>query len=37
MEENSYEHGAYESVDNGSPSKVTSQKFTENEIQAVKG
>ena len=34
---NSYERWAYESVDDGSPSWVTSQKWTENKIQAVKG
>ena len=37
MEKNSYERRAYESVDDGSPSWVTSQKWTENIIQAVKG
>ena len=37
MEKNSYERRAYESVDDGSPSSVTSQKGTENKIQAVKG
>ena len=37
MENNSYECRAYESVDDGSPSWVTSQKWTENKIQAVKG
>ena len=37
VEKNSYECHAYESVDNGSPSWVTSQKWTENKIQAVKG
>ena len=35
MEKNSYERRAYESVDNGSPSWITSQKWTENKIQAV--
>ena len=37
MENNSYERRAYESVDDGSLSWVTSQKWTENKIQAVKG
>ena len=37
MEKNSYERRDYESVDDGSPSWVTSQKWTENKIQAVKG
>ena len=37
MEKNSYECRAYESVDDVSPSWVTSQKWTENQIQAVKG
>ena len=37
MEKNSYERRAYESVDDGSPSWVTFQKWTENKIQAVKG
>ena len=37
MEKNSYERRAYESVDDESPSWVTSQKWTENKIQAVKG
>ena len=37
MEKNYYERRAYESVDDGSPSWVTSQKWTENKIQAVKG
>ena len=39
MEKNSYECCAYESVDDGSPSWVTgtSQKWTKNKIQAVKG
>ena len=36
MEKNSYERRAYESVDDLSPSWVTSQKRTENKIQAVK-
>ena len=31
----SYERRAYESEDDGSPSWVTSQKSTENKIQAV--
>ena len=34
MEKNSYECHAYDSVDDGSPSWVASQKLTENEIQA---
>ena len=34
MEKNSYERRAYESVDDRSPSWVTSQKSTENKIQA---
>ena len=37
MEKNSNERRAYESVDDGSPSWVTSQKWTENKIQVVKG
>ena len=37
MEKNSYERRAYESVDDGRPSWVTSQKCIENKIQAVKG
>ena len=37
MEKNSYELRAYESVDDGSPSWVTSQKWTESKIQAAKG
>ena len=37
MEKNSYECRTYESVDDGSPSWVTSQKGTENKFQAVKG
>ena len=37
MEKNSYERRAYESVDDGSPSGVTSQKWMKNKIQAVKG
>ena len=37
MEKTSYEHRAYESVDDGRPSWVTSQKWTENKIQPVKG
>ena len=37
MEKNSHERRAYELVDDGSPSWVTSQKWTENKIQAVKG
>ena len=37
MEKNSYERRAYESVDNGSPYWVTSQKWMKNKIQAVKG
>ena len=37
MGKNFYERRAYESVDYGSPSWVTSQKSTENKIQAVKG
>ena len=37
MEKNSCERRAYESVDDGSPSWVTSQKWTKNKIQAVKG
>ena len=37
MEKNSYERRVYESVDDGSPSWVASQKLTENKIQAVKG
>ena len=37
VEKNSYERRAYESVDDGSPSWVTSQKWTQNNIQAVKG
>ena len=40
MEKNSYERRAacaYESVDDANPSWVTSQKWTENKIQAVKG
>ena len=36
MEKN-YERRAYESVDDGSPSWVTSQKWTKSKIQAVKG
>ena len=35
MEKNSYERRAYESVDHGSKSWVTSQKRTKNKIQAV--
>ena len=31
------EKNSYESVDSGSPSWFTSQKWTENKIQAVKG
>ena len=31
------EKNSYESVDDGRPSWVTSQKWTENKIQAVKG
>ena len=31
------EKKSYESVDDGSPSWVTSQKSTENKIQAIKG
>ena len=34
---NSYERRAYESVNDGSPSWVTSQKWTENKIQTAKG
>ena len=34
---NSYERRRCESVDDGSPSWVTSQKGTKNKIQAVKG
>ena len=37
MEKKSYERRAYESVDDGNPSWVTSQKWTKNKIQAVKG
>ena len=37
MEKIFYERGAYESVDDGNPSWVTFQKWTENKIQAVKG
>ena len=37
VEKNSYERRAYESVDDGSSSWVTSQKLTENKIQAAKG
>ena len=37
MEKNSYERRAYGSVDDGSPSWVTSQKSTNNKIQAVNG
>ena len=37
MGKNSYERRAYESVDDGSPSWVSSQKWTENKIQTVKG
>ena len=37
MEKNSYERRAYESVDDGSPSCVTSQKWMENKIRTVKG
>ena len=37
MEKNSYKGRAYESVDDGSPYWVTSQKWTENKTQAVKG
>ena len=37
MEKYSYERGAYEPVDDGSPSRVTSQILTKNKIQAVKG
>ena len=37
MEKYSYEPRAYESVDDGSPSWVTSQKWTKNNIQAVQG
>ena len=37
MQNNSYERRAYESVDDGSPSWVASQKSTESKIQAVKG
>ena len=36
MEKNSYERRAHESVEDGSPSWVTSQKWMENKIQAVK-
>ena len=36
MEKNSYERRVYESVDDGSQSWVTSEKLTENKIQAVK-
>ena len=35
MEKNSYERRAYESVDDGSQSWVTSQNWTKNKIQAV--
>ena len=37
MEKYSYERRAYESVDDGSPSWVAFQKWTENKIQTVKG
>ena len=37
MEKNFYERRAYESVDDGSPSWVTSQKLTKSKIQAAKG
>ena len=37
MEKNFYERDANESVDDGVPSWITSQKWTENKIQAVKG
>ena len=37
VEKNSYERGTYESVDDGSPSWVTFQKWTENKMQALKG
>ena len=37
MEKNSHERRVYESVDDGSPFWVTSQKLAENKIQAVKG
>ena len=37
MEKNSYDRRTYESVDDGSLSWVTSQKWTEKKIQAVKG
>ena len=37
MEKYSYERGVYESVDDGSPSWVTSQKWTENKIHTVNG
>ena len=37
MGKDSYERSAYESVDDGIPSGVTSQKSTESKIQAVKG
>ena len=37
MEKNSYERRACESVDDESTFWVTSQKWTENKIQAVKG
>ena len=37
MEKNSYEHRTYESVDEGSPSWVTFQKWMRTKIKAVKG
>ena len=37
MEKNYYKRRAYESVDDGNPSWVASQKWTENKIQAFKG
>ena len=37
MEKNSYERRAYESVDDGNPFWVTSQKWTENKNSGSKG
>ena len=37
VEKNSYERRAYESVDDGSPSWVTSKKLTEKKNPGIKG